>query len=332
MEKVQALTVQHHIKSRLAKAPGVFRRYVQHISQTKKPQTVFEYLKDVLLFWDFLKERAHQQQESWSEASLKELTKQDVESFLFEYLEDYERTYERLSGKIVTQEFRNHPAGQRRKLSALRSFSKFLMMEEKWISNDVTFSIELEKELAKEVLLLNQLELDTYFDAVERFTEDEYQRIRNRVMSQFFLYMGLKTSEVLALDIPDIRLEEMVVKVTRKDDTEELLPLPLQMKKAMKKYLEMRAERPIPMGWHERALFVSLQNKRLNPKTVRYSMERYKKFTDIQKPLSPQILRNTYASRTMLHTGALEEVAKRLGNTDKYATERTYTRKEAKVK
>lgn len=332
MEKVQALTVQHHIKSRLAKSPEVFRRYAQHISQSKKPQTVFEYLKDVLLFWDFLKERAHLQQQSWSEASLKELTKQDVESFLFEYLEDYERTYERLSGKVVIQEFRNHPSGQRRKLSALRSFSKYLMMEEKWIATDVTFSIELEKDVAKEVLFLNQLELDMYFDAIERFTEDEYQRIRNRVMSQFFLYMGLKTSEVLALDIPDIHLEELTVRITRKDDTVEMLPLPTQMQKDMKKYLAMRAERPIPMGWHERALFVSLQNKRLNPKTIRYSMERYKQFTDIQKPLSPQILRNTYASRTISHTETLEEVAKRLGNTDKYATKRTYVRKPPKAK
>lgn len=326
MEKVQALTVQHHIKTRLAKAPDVFNRYVTHLQKTKKPQTVFEYLKDVLLFWDFLKERAHGQNESWTEESLKRLTKSDVEAFLFGYLTDYERTYSRLSGKLVTQEFKNHRKGLRRKLSALRSFSRYLMMEEKWIPIDVTFSIELEKDVEKEVLSLNQRELDDYFQAIERFTEDDYQRIRNRVMSQFFLYMGLKTSEVLALDIQDIHLENMTVKITRKDDEVEVLPLPNQMAKDMKRYLMEREERPVPMGWHERALFVSLQNKRLNPKTVRYSMERYKNFTDIHKPLSPQLFRNTYASRTILHISGLEEVAKRLGNKDKYATKRTYKR------
>lgn len=331
MEKVQALTVKHHIQSRLSKSPDVFRRYTEHIGQSKKPQTVFEYLKDALLFWNFLKERAPEQQQSWSETSLKELTKEDVESFLFVYLEDYERTYERLSGKVVVQEFKNHRSGQRRKLSALRSFSRYLMTQEHWLSHDITFGIELEPDLAKAVQSLNQLELDTYFSAIEQFTEDDYQRIRNRVMSQFFLYMGLKVSEVLALDIPDIHLDEMTVKVTRKDEEVEILPLPKQMKKDLKRYLAERAERPVPMGWHERALFVSLQNKRLNPKTIRYSMERYKKFTDIQMPLTPQIFRNTYASRTLLHTDTLDEVAKRLGNADKYATKRTYTRKSVKA-
>lgn len=332
MEKVQALTVQHHIKTRLSKSPDVFRRYVEHLKQTKKPQTVFEYLKDVLLFWDYLKERAHERQESWSEESLRQLTKADVEAFLFEHLLDYERTYERLSGKQVTQEYKNRQNGLRRKLSALRSFSRYLMMEEKWIATDITFSIELEKKVDKGAPVLNQMELDEYFDAIERFTEDDYQRIRNRVMSQFFLYMGLKTSEVLALDIPDILLEHRIVKITRKDESVEELPLPKQMEKDMKTYLSMRAERPIPMGWHERALFVSLQNKRLNPKTIRYSMERYKNFTDIHKPLSPQILRNTYASRTILHVDGLAEVAKRLGNRDKYATRRTYNPKPKKAK
>lgn len=327
MEKVQALTIQHHIKTRLSKSPDVFTRYVTYLQKSKKPQTVFEYLKDILLLWSFLNERALEQEQEYTEESLKSLSKSDVENFLFGYLSEYERTYERLSGKLVTQEYKNHRSGLRRKLSAIRSFSRFLMMEEKWLSHDVTFSIELEKDLAKEVLSLNQLELDAYFDAIESYTEDDYQRIRNRVMSQFFLYLGLKTSEVLELDIPDINVETMTVKITRKDDAVEELSLPVQMGKDMKRYLEERATRPIPMGWHERALFVSLQNKRLNPKTIRYSMERYKDLSGIQKPLSPQLLRNTYASRTIRHVGGLDEVAKRLGNRDKYATKRTYSRK-----
>ena len=329
MEKVQALTVRHHIKTRLSKSPDVFTRYVAYLNKTKKPQTVFEYLKDVLLFWNFLSERAHEQEESWSEESLKSISKADVESFLFEYLSEYERTYERLDGKLVTQEYKNQLSGQRRKLSSIRSFSHFLITEEKWLSNDITFSIELEpgEDLEKEILTVNRYELDAYFESIDIFTKDEYQRIRNRLMSQFFLYMGLKTSEVLALDIPDILLENMTMKINRKDGTEEVLPLPEQMHKDMKDYLFERETRPIPMGWHEEALFVSLQNKRLNPKTVLYSMERCRRLAGIQKPLSPQLLRNTYASRTIRYVGGLEEVAKRLGNRDKYATKRTYTRK-----
>lgn len=326
MEKVQALTVKHNIKSRLQRAPQVIHRYVAYLSEEKKPQTVFEYLKDVLLFIDYLKERDLTGDVPWSEEQLKELTADDVRAFLFEYLADHERTYERLSGKQVTQEYRNHLSGQRRKLSSLRSFARYLMMEEKWVSTDFTFAIELERALPDSPLWLNQRELDMYFTAIEMHTEEEYQRIRNRVMSQFFLYMGLKTSEVLALDIPDIQLENGLVNVTRKDESTELLELPPQMAKDMELYLAERAKRPVPMGWHERALFVSVQNKRMNPKTIRYSMRRYRSFTDIEKPLSPQILRNTYAERTLLHVDEIEEVSKRLGNADKYATKRTYQR------
>lgn len=327
MEKVQALTVRHHIRTRLAKAPDVFTRYVAYLNKTKKPQTVFEYLKDVLLFWRFLSERAVELEESWTEASLKSITKKDVEDFLFDYLSEYERTYERLDGKLVTQEYKNQLSGQRRKLSSIRSFVRFLMTEEKWLTNDVTFSIELEEDLEKEVLTANRLELEAYFEAIDTFTEDEFQRIRNRLMSQFFLYMGLKTSEVLALDIPDIHVENKTMRIVRKDGVEEVLSLPERMHKGMEAYMLERETRPIPMGWHEQALFVSLQNKRLNPKTVLYSMERCRRLAGIQKPLSPQLLRNTYASRTIRYVGGLDEVAKRLGNRDKYATKRTYTRK-----
>lgn len=327
MEKVQAMTTKYHIRTRLSKAPSVLSRYVTAIEKTKKPQTVFEYIKDILVFYDYLKERTHQKEETWTEESLKHITAEDIQEFLFTYLPEHERTYERRSGKRVTQEYKNQLSGQRRKLSAIRSFCRYLVGEEKWLNTDITMGIELEKNSVKEKTYLNQMELDSYFDAIDRYTEDDYQRIRNRVMSQLFLYLGLKTSEVLSLDISDIDLDAMQVKVTRKDEEVEELPLPKSMKRDWNEYMEERKKRPIPMGWHEQALFVSLQNKRLNPKTIRYSMERYKRFTGIKKPLSPQVLRNTYAHLSFRHIEELEAVSKRLGNRDKYATKRTYVAK-----
>lgn len=324
MEKVQEMTTKYHIRTRLSKAPPVVSRYASFVEPLKKPQTIYEYIKDINLFCDFLKEQAHANQTAWNEESLKNLTSQDIQDFLFSYLAEYERTYERRNGKKVTQEFTNTLSGQRRKLSAIRSFCRYLFSEEKWLKDDISLAIELDKNPDKEKVYLNQMELDDYFQAIDRYTEDDYQLIRNRVMSQLFLYLGLKTSEVLALDIPDVNLETMTVRITRKDEEKEEISLPDSTKPDWNEYMEERKLRPIPIGWHEQALFVSLQNKRLNPKTIRYSMERYKRFTGIRKPLSPQVFRNTYAHISFKHIQELDAVSKRLGNRDKYATKRTY--------
>lgn len=325
MEKVEALTVKHRIRTRLNQLPGIVTGYAQWLEQSKKPQTVLEYVKDIGLFSDYLKERQLEKGEPFTEASFKELQRADIEEFLFSYLSKHEKVFKRLNGKEVHQIFQNKQKSQRRKLSSLRSFSRYLFMEAKLIKEDITFGIEIGEVADRSLPFLTKGTQTALLDAMEVHSEDEFQKVRNQFMTFLFLKVGLKTGELLALDVIDVKLDDLKLRIEREGQEEaEWLELKGIPKGLMKRYLELRAERKIPMGWHQDALFVSIRNKRLNRRTIHYIFQRYEGFIELDQKLTPQLLRNTFVMETPLRKDGELAISKQLGVKDTYAMKRTY--------
>lgn len=325
MEKVEALTVKHRTRTRLAQLPGIITGYAQWLEKTKKPQTVLEYVKDIGLFSDYLKERQQEEQAPFNESTFKELKRDDIEEFLFSHLSKHEKVYKRLNGKEVHQTFHNKEKSQRRKLSSLRSFSKYLFMEAKLLEEDITHGIEIGSVENRTLPYIKKPTQKALLDAMEVYSEDEFQKVRNQFMTFLFLKVGIKTGELLSLDIRDVRMEEKKLRIEREGQEEtEMLDISKVPSGIIHKYMELRAERKIPMGWHEHALFVSIRNKRLNRRTIHYIFQRYERFVELDQRLTPQLLRNTFVMETPLKNEGDLAVSKQLGVKDMYAMKRTY--------
>lgn len=325
MEKVQALTVKHRIRKRLHELPLLIGEYATWLERTKKPQTVLEYVKDVGLFSDYLKEREHQRNAPFGQKTFEALQRTDVEEFLFTYLPKHEKVYTRLNGKEVHQTFNNHQNSQRRKLSALRSFSRFLLLEAKLVTLDITHGIEIGRVKERTVPFLTKAKQTALLDAMEQFSEDEFQKVRNQFITFLFLKVGLKTGELLELDIQDVDIEKERIRIQRNELDD---PIYMDIQKIPKsvshRYIELREEKHILMGWHHDALFLSIQNKRLNRRTIHYIFQRYESFLESNDKLTPQLLRNTFVMETPLKKEDVKKVARQLGTRDIYATIRTY--------
>lgn len=325
MEKVEALTVKHRTQTRLAQLPDMIKEYAQWLEKTKKPQTVLEYVKDIGLFSDYLKERQREEKEPFDESTFRELKRDDIEEFLFSYLSKHEKVYKRLNGKEVQQTFQNKEKSQRRKLSSLRSFSKYLFMEAKFLQEDITHGIEIGSVEARTLPYLKKTTQTAILDAMEVYSEDEFQKVRNQFMTFLFLKVGIKTGELLALDIKDVKVHEKKLRIEREGQEEpEMLDISKVPGGIIHKYLELRAERKIPIGWHQDALFVSIRNKRLNRRTIHYIFQRYERFVELDQRLTPQLLRNTFVMETPLKNESDLAVSKQLGVKDMYAMKRTY--------
>ncbi|WP_214688154.1 MULTISPECIES: tyrosine-type recombinase/integrase [unclassified Exiguobacterium] len=322
MEKVERLTVTHRTRTRLQSLPPVISEYAFWLSETKKPQTVLEYIKDIGLFVDYLEEKRKETGDS--SIVFEELSSQDVEDFLFSFLSEHEKVYQRLNGKEVHQRFKNSEKSQRRKLSSIRSFSRFLFIEKKLIKTDITYGIEIGKTPDKELPFLSKSLQSALLDSMEVHSEDEFQKVRNQFMALLFIKNGIKTGELLALNLKDISMENRQVRILREDEDPIYLSLQSIPDVIIRRYLELRGERKILMGWHHDALFVSMRNKRLNRRTIHYIFQRYEGFLHLKTPLTPQLLRNTFVKESVSKGGVEDELSKQLGIHDKYSMRRTY--------
>ena len=75
---------------------------------------------------------------------------------------------------------------------------------------------------------------------------------------------------------------------------------------------------------NEKALFLSLQNKRINVRTVEILVKKYSKIVTPLKHITPHKLRSTYGTNLYKETGDIYVVADVLGHKDVNTTKKYY--------
>ena len=80
----------------------------------------------------------------------------------------------------------------------------------------------------------------------------------------------------------------------------------------------------LPEPGHEDALFLSLQKKRLNVRSVENLVKKYAKIVTPLKKITPHKLRSTYGTNLYRETGDIYLVADVLGHEDVNTTKKHY--------
>lgn len=209
-----------------------------------------------------------------------------------------------------------------RKLSALRGFYRWLLMDKK-IAHDPTVNVEtpsswkiLPKSLA-ESEVVGMLEQT---GAAARVPDADGLALRDHAILELLYGGGLRVGEICSLHVEDLHLDVGRAQVSGKGDKERIVPLGRSAIEALERYLALG--RPELEGTtRERTLFLSVRGR---PLTRQWVWEMVRSASPAGNKASPHKLRHSCATHMVEHGADLRSVQTLLGHAD-IATTQIYT-------
>jgi len=177
-----------------------------------------------------------------------------------------------------------------RKLAAIKSFFRFLVENEELAANPAS-SIKGPKMPEREPVYLTEEECLRLLETVAHKARLKVRQ-RDKAMILLFLHAGLRVSELINLKTVNTDLDKGQIKITRKGNKEQYLPLNGETVHALATYLANR-----PKAQNGR-LFVGSNGGNLDRIYVYVTVQKYLKLAGINKGThGPHLLRHTFCTR-----------------------------------
>lgn len=282
--------------------------------------TRYNYSMDLYVFFNYISAFVFKKKEIYiSLSDLNTLQARNIEQYL-SYLSYYE-----LDGKF----YKNDEKGKSRKLASLRSFFKYLFNHD-LIASNVVSKIDTPKLHNKEIIRLEKEEVSKLMNAIENPTDfsqrqKEYNKNtfeRDNAVITLFLGTGIRISELVGLNIENFDFSQNSFLVTRKGGNQTILYFSNEVAMALKNWLEKRAT--LNLHKEEKAMFISLQNKRLSLRAVEDLVKKFAVIASPLKKISPHKLRSTFGTNLYKETKDIYIVADVLGHKDVNTTKKHY--------
>lgn len=200
-----------------------------------------------------------------------------------------------------------------RKISALRSFFKFLQRE-KIIQNNPALLLmtpKLDKKLPK---FLSEEEMVRFIESPSLKKEAGK---RDRALLEALYSTGIRVSELVGLNMDSVDFIGNVVKVLGKGKKERLVPIGDKALDAIKDYLDSRAH-------NTNAIFLNRNGKRLTSRSINNIVDKYIQAGSFKFHISPHVLRHSFATHLLNRGADLRCVQELLGHAN-LSTTQIYT-------
>ena len=185
------------------------------------------------------------------------------------------------------RERKNSNRTKARKMSALRSYFKYLHTIVKLIPENPALELETPKNKSRLPVALTLDESRSLLSSISGSNEK-----RDYAIIMLFLNCGLRLSELISIDIDKIKGDTLTV--IGKGNKERTIYLNDVCVKAVEDYLEVRQE---PKKGHEKALFISNRKTRFSQKGIQHMLDKYLTEAGLSgKGYSPHKLRHTAAT------------------------------------
>jgi tyrosine recombinase XerC len=203
-----------------------------------------------------------------------------------------------------------------RRISALRSFFKFLTREGylKYNPALAVSSPKLDKRLPS---CMTEEEVVNLIEASFITEEKDERGLRDRAILETFYSTGMRISELVSLNLQDFDFIGGVVKVMGKGKKERLAPIGEFAIASLREYLKARRK-------ESTAVFLNKNGKRITTGGVRDIVDKYIKRAGIKPGVSPHTLRHSFATHLLNRGADLRTVQELLGHTN-LSTTQIYT-------
>ncbi len=293
--------------------PEILNNYLVHLKVVKQlaERTIQEYYFDIRLFLkyihrDNIKSDAEIEDiniNDMSDEEIRNISVKDVYNFIF----------------YVSDERRNNKYSRYRKLSALRSFFKYLTKTEHITEVDPTRDVDMP---APKMSLPKFLSLDESMKLLQ--TSSNRDSIRDYCIITLFLNCGMRLSELISINVRDIDFTENRIRIVGKGNKERMIYLNIACISALQEYIALRNENPKAID--EPALFISNQNRRISKRRVQQIVEKTIKDAELDgKGITTHKLRHTSATLMYQYGGADILTLKELLGHSSISTTEIYT-------
>ncbi len=274
----------------------LLEKYVRFLQLEKSasPYTVRNYIGDIRDFLDFLKVQKI--------GSLDEVDRNLMRRYL-SWLMDLNTA----KGSIA------------RKLSALRSFYRYLMRENLVKKNPAatTGTPKLERRLPT---FLTEAEMKQVLESPDLSTP---AGIRDRALMELLYAAGLRVSEIAGLNLENVNLSTREIRVLGKGSKERITLMGRPAVLALEAYL--KEERPVLLGNKKtEALFLNRDGNRMAVRRFQYILDKYAHIAGLAKRVHPHLFRHSFATH-LLDGGADLRVVQELLGHSRLTTTQIYT-------
>jgi integrase/recombinase XerD len=147
--------------------------------------------------------------------------------------------------------------------------------------------------------------------------------LRDRTMLEMMYAAGLRVSELTALELASLNVNQGVVRVLGKGGKERLVPLGEEALAWLRRY--MRDARPELLGGGQcAAVFVTTRKSGMTRQAFWHAIRRHARAAGIGHDVSPHMLRHSFATHLLNHGADLRVVQLLLGHSD-LSTTQIYT-------
>lgn len=201
-----------------------------------------------------------------------------------------------------------------RKLASIRTFFEFLIRNGTIKSNPA----KLVPTPKGEKRLPTFLTVDEVVKLVETPGSDNAYESRDRAILELLYSCGLRVSELVGINLNNLDLTSMSVKVLGKGKKERMVPLGSKASAAIKTYLSQRLD----LKPDDNYLFVNSRGGRLSTRSIDRIIKKYAAISGIPKNISPHVLRHTFATHLLGGGADLRAIQEMLGHKSLSTTQR----------
>jgi tyrosine recombinase XerC len=271
----------------------IFNRYRDYLDAERNASryTVRNYTHDLLDFFGYLK--------SQKIGSLNEVDRQVLRGYLSHLVK-------KGLAKVSLS----------RKLSAIRSFYRYLLREELVASSPAadTSSPKLDKRLP------NFLTTEEAVRLLEAPDSSTALGQRDRALMELLYASGLRVSELASLDLGQINLDTNEIRAWGKGSKERMVLMGKPAAAALASYLTQG--RPRLLGKKTgSALFLNRSGGRLTERSIQRVLRKYTRLAGLKKRVHPHLLRHTFATHLLDGGADLRVVQELLGHASLVSTQ-----------
>lgn len=279
--------------------------YYEEVIIGKSYNTIKGYRKDIIQFVDYLQE-------------YEEINDFDqIETITFRSFIAYLNSVDKRNKEIVSEKSVSKRSINR-KISALRTFFKYLQEKKIIKSNKVTYITmpKFEKELPN---VLSKEDIDRLRNVVNT---EKLTGIRDRLIIELLYSSGIRASELIDLSEYMINIDEREIRVIGKGNKERITFFSENSKKWLEKYIEEKKKKYA--NYNKNTIFTNSKGEKLTTRSLRRLIADYAKKAEINKEVTPHVFRHTFATELLNNGVDIRYLQELLGHSS-ISTTQVYT-------
>jgi integrase/recombinase XerD len=269
-----------------------FKTYLQ-LEKSLSNNSVDAYLRDVQKLEQYVKLELNG-------ASVADIQLKHLQSFL-----------------IYINEIGLEPTSQSRIISGLKSFFKYLAIEEV-ISSSPAELLEAPKTRRRLPDFLSVEEIDAMMAAIDLSTPEG---TRNKAIIEVMYSCGLRVSELVNLKLSQVFFDVGFIKAVGKGNKERLVPIGREAIKYLQIYLENIRVHILPKKNAEDIIFLNRRGGQLSRVMIFYIIKELTQLAGITKNVHPHTLRHSFATHLLEGGADLRAIQEMLGHESITTTE-----------